>query len=417
MPSRSNRRSNERGGTLVLVSVALFALLGVAALAIDLGMLMDARSEAQRAADAAALAGADAFRDYNKTDAVPHARDRSLETAAANQVRRTPIDVGGQTETTTSYGFGTVTTVETNNVTLNIIPDSQRVRVWVRPPAGIQTFFARSFGWGMGKVQAMATAHAAEGAPTTKCLKPFLIPDMWHEASRGPGQEDADSDGLLDGAIPEPDGGERWFYEPSEDDYYVRFGDTEDGRPCTGYGCGHGEYAEDWGTPLLLKPQTGQAQRQGNWYYTLDGEEKNLREQITNGCIDAAVGDVPEPEQGGKTGQVGNNSGGATYLKEQDPSAHWDEGSRTIVDSKYGDDWINSERVMIVGLFDPMYLEGIADKNEKLPPGVKYSNFVRVWLDDVDKNDNVMVRFLGFAPGGEGGPVAGTIVKRLQLIQ
>ena len=85
-------------------------------------------------------------------------------------------------------------------------------------------------------------------------------------------------------------------------------------------------------------------------------------------------------------------------------------------DPKYGN-WTNSPRPIIVGLFDPIDMAGVSDKNEKIPPGVVYTNFVRVGLEQVDKNDNIMVRFLGFAPGGGNGPEAGSIVLRLQLIQ
>ena len=64
---------NKRGGVLVLYTVAMVAMMGMAALAIDLGMLRKSRAEAQRAADAAALAGASAFqldfaRDAESTD-------------------------------------------------------------------------------------------------------------------------------------------------------------------------------------------------------------------------------------------------------------------------------------------------------------------------------------------------------------
>ena len=54
----------KRGAMLVLVAVSLGMLIGFAALAVDFGMLYDARSETQRAADAAALAGASAYLDY-----------------------------------------------------------------------------------------------------------------------------------------------------------------------------------------------------------------------------------------------------------------------------------------------------------------------------------------------------------------
>src|SRR5579884_1193422 len=56
-----DRRDRQRGATLVFFAFFIIFLMGAAALAIDLGMLYVARSEAQRAADAAALAGANVF--------------------------------------------------------------------------------------------------------------------------------------------------------------------------------------------------------------------------------------------------------------------------------------------------------------------------------------------------------------------
>lgn len=419
MRSTGANRSHERGVTLALAALSLMALLGVAALAIDLSMLMDARAEAQRAADATALAGADAFRDYpGRPEATDSARDYAFRILHANTVYGKAVDtMGAKAPVVKNFAWGTVTTVDVNEATIQIIRglapgpgDSNRVRVWVKP-AEIPTFFARAFNMDTRVVQAMATAHASPEAPETNCMKPFLLPDMWFESNTTT-QDNNPANGYLDATEASHDGGEQWFYEPAAGDSYVRYGE---GTPCSGYGCGRADYVNDWGTPLMIKPQQGNAQRQGNWYYTLDGPEDNLRDQIKSGCIDAGVGSVPDPEQGGKTGQV---TQGTNYLIDQDPSAHWDPATQTIVgsDPKYGN-WTNSPRTIIVGLFDPIYMAGVSGKNEKIPPGVVYTNFVRVWLEQVDKNDNIMVRFLGFAPGGGNGPEAGSIVLRLQLIQ
>jgi Putative Flp pilus-assembly TadE/G-like len=62
-------RKNERGITIVLVAFSLLALLGMAALAIDVSTLYVAHGEAQRAADAAALAGAKMFASSGYTSA------------------------------------------------------------------------------------------------------------------------------------------------------------------------------------------------------------------------------------------------------------------------------------------------------------------------------------------------------------
>jgi|HubBroStandDraft_2_1064218.scaffolds.fasta_scaffold18570_2 hypothetical protein len=63
----SRRRHHERGQTIILVAISLVSLLAMAALAIDIVTLYVARSEIQRAADAAALAGAKAVADSGIT--------------------------------------------------------------------------------------------------------------------------------------------------------------------------------------------------------------------------------------------------------------------------------------------------------------------------------------------------------------
>src|SRR5689334_492520 len=59
--SMSRKLADDRGSTLVIVAIVMIVLLGVSALAIDLVSFYAVRAEAQRAADAAALAGAQMF--------------------------------------------------------------------------------------------------------------------------------------------------------------------------------------------------------------------------------------------------------------------------------------------------------------------------------------------------------------------
>src|SRR5215472_5118949 len=63
MPGTTTRRRrfDDSGQTIYLVAAGLVFLLGTCGLAIDLVTLYSGRSEAQRAADAAALAGASVF--------------------------------------------------------------------------------------------------------------------------------------------------------------------------------------------------------------------------------------------------------------------------------------------------------------------------------------------------------------------
>jgi Flp pilus assembly protein TadG len=71
-------RKPEQGQTIVLVALTIVTMLAMAALAIDVVTLYVARSEMQRAADAAALAGARAFVDSGVTSDPANATLQSL---------------------------------------------------------------------------------------------------------------------------------------------------------------------------------------------------------------------------------------------------------------------------------------------------------------------------------------------------
>src|SRR6185312_16106947 len=85
-------RHGERGVTLVVMALMLTLALGMSALAIDYGMVKSAKAEAQRAMDAAALAGASAFLvsdpDVDK-DSIASAR--AHEYVKKHSVHRIPI--------------------------------------------------------------------------------------------------------------------------------------------------------------------------------------------------------------------------------------------------------------------------------------------------------------------------------------
>src|SRR5439155_13656988 len=86
------RKDKEGGYVLVTVAALLLVLLGFMALAIDSGILLGARTSSQRAADAAALAGAATFvldaASPQPDTAILHAR----QTAMSNKVLGTLIE-------------------------------------------------------------------------------------------------------------------------------------------------------------------------------------------------------------------------------------------------------------------------------------------------------------------------------------
>jgi len=163
--------------TLVMVAFALVALLGFAALAIDLAFLYVARSEAQRAADAAALTGAKEFVVSGfTTGAISQAAVQSLATGAA-------IAAGSQNNV-----GGSPAVILPGDVAFDFsIPNDPRITVTVardanHPGGPLPTFFAKVFGVLSANVSAKATAEAynpGPGGPPVgpACLKPWLLPN------------------------------------------------------------------------------------------------------------------------------------------------------------------------------------------------------------------------------------------------
>src|SRR5947209_18879163 len=82
-------KNNERGVTMLLVVVAMLSMLGVIALAIDVITLYSARSETQRAADAAAIAAAKMLVDMGVTP------DPTATVPTAPQIDATPRPAQG----------------------------------------------------------------------------------------------------------------------------------------------------------------------------------------------------------------------------------------------------------------------------------------------------------------------------------
>ena len=66
------QQGERKGAVIVMVAVLMVVLLGCVALAVDIGYLYVARAELQRAADAAALAGAQALARASDTPVGEH---------------------------------------------------------------------------------------------------------------------------------------------------------------------------------------------------------------------------------------------------------------------------------------------------------------------------------------------------------
>lgn len=172
----SVRARGDRGVSLFVVAAGLFVFLGVAALCIDLVVLYLARSEAQRTADAAALAGAKAFVDSGflsgsatQAQAEEEARQHAKSVAAANTIA------------------GDSVLVEDSDVTFDFSRvDNPRISVAVQRIASrsnaIPTLFGKALGIFEADIGATATAEAytsSGGGPPigTGCVKPWILPN------------------------------------------------------------------------------------------------------------------------------------------------------------------------------------------------------------------------------------------------
>lgn len=169
------RRDRERGVSLILVAILLAVLITTSALAVDLASLYVARNEAQRAADAAALAGAKVFVE---TTCAASANCSSYQT----QARQRAIDVGGQNQV-----FGQAASIQAGDITFNgLTSTNPRITVVVQRSAArsntVPMFFSKFFRTSSPDVSAAATAEAYVPSATgpgicVGCVKPLVFPD------------------------------------------------------------------------------------------------------------------------------------------------------------------------------------------------------------------------------------------------
>ena len=204
---RSRDKEKERGVTIALVAVAMVSIIGMAALSIDIGTLYQAKAEAQRAADAAALAAARVISisgitgDPNNTAGGWQLTCSATGTAtvAATAVAQAQWNfVGGAQASTVkvTYGPGAgATDCSTLSGATSSFTVNPTVNVYVQQ-ATLPTFFGRVFSLLTGGastnsgVSATATAEVfnpsnsgsfASGGQMVpvqpRCVKPWIVPN------------------------------------------------------------------------------------------------------------------------------------------------------------------------------------------------------------------------------------------------
>jgi Flp pilus assembly protein TadG len=194
-PARSiPQRSGERGVTLALVAVAMFTIIAMAGLSIDAGTLYEASTEAQRSADAAALAAARAISlsgitgDPNNTSNQWSIICNAATTVAQAVAAQNPI--GGAAPSPATVTFPAATDGSTCTSPAGIYAVNPKITVQVTQ-TNLPAYFSRIWGRTGSSVSASATAEvfnpsfSAANVPNSsmipvqpRCVKPIIVPNV-----------------------------------------------------------------------------------------------------------------------------------------------------------------------------------------------------------------------------------------------
>lgn len=158
--SNSAIRNRRKGAVVVLIAIVFPILIAFAALTVDVGVMYNAKSDLQRAADAAALGAAGRLNDYDQGDPSVLARQTAKQIVSQNPVLRQTVSLADSDielgHAIYQNGGNTFTFVPSNDK-----PDA--VRVVVRktadsPNGSLPLFFGKFFGKQMTDVSAEAIA-------------------------------------------------------------------------------------------------------------------------------------------------------------------------------------------------------------------------------------------------------------------
>lgn len=369
-----------RGGQVLFITAAtLLALMGFAALAIDTGLLYHARTEAQRTADAAALAGAGALLqapgDLNRV------RDAVISVASANTIRGDTIVLLPED--------------------VDVVPDSQIVRVRIVRHAdrgsAIPTLFARALGFSEISVASEASASSFPARAVT-CLLPLAIPDRWSE---GPGLSDwpTSSD----------------TYQPLDGDIYMPPDPLSPSAPGTGFG------SLDVGSALALRASSpGSLPRMARYVPIQPSSVFFTVEEYKYASWECRS---PTPTGDGtwtEGARVGINVAewevvewevvyGAGRIIERNPDARWEAACRCATG--------NLEHVSARTFSLPLFTPPAAPTGGST--SLTLGGFAGVFVERVTA-DAVIVRLVHYAGTQaieDGSPMSGSLARVLRLVQ
>src|SRR5262245_56388658 len=372
-------REDESGMSYVFIGMGFMAFLSASMLAIDVGMLMTARNQAQNSADAGALAGATAlgFDNYEDRSPTGPAVTNARGASTLNQVMAKNVSV----------------LVEDVQFLNDPTGEPNRVRVFVRRSAArgnpVSNLIATYFGIPFTDIGAVATAEASP-ADSMTCVKPFAIPDRWEEHQTGEWDPEDKFD-YLDKAgvrIGNPD----------------VYRDPWDPNP-TGY-----DARRDRGMLITLKANNDDKIAPSIYYpWDMEGEDQGADDYRWNiGNCNVQImeyGDYFVPKPGNMPGPT---KAGMDDLIALDPNAYWHTTENRVVSTKHP-----SPRVIAIPLFDPVvYEEG---KHSGRQASFRFVNYLGFFVERMQGNEVVghITPIGGLRRGIPGPPNAFPVSIRL----
>jgi len=378
-------RDDESGMSYVFIGMGMMAFLSASMLAIDVGMLMTSRNQAQNSADAGALAGVTALvmNDWNNRSPSGPAVTHAIAAAKENDV------------------MGRDASVKVSDVEFPNDPSGQpnRVKVTVYRTAArgnpVSTLIARFFGTESADVVATATAEASNANAMT-CVKPFTIPDKWIESQTPPWDGNDTYDAYNNKGVPltNPD-----IYVPADRPGY------------TGY-----NQESNRGQLLTIRAATGQ-NITVSFYFSLSLGGMSYtggdpyRWNIAN-CNTTVMhwGDPLIQEPGAMEGPTVQ---GANDLIARDPNAYWDFQTNTVKGSPFS----RSPRVFPIPLYDPPFYD--SGKRNGRTADLRVANWIGFFLESTQGNgiSGRIIPIAGIRDATAGPAPDGAFPKAIRLVK
>ncbi len=399
---------DDRGAVLIHVALGVLAMSAFLTIVADFGLMWTARRQAQNSADSGALAGAVGLGFDDPSD--------FSNTGAAKQ--------NAYLATQTNFVWGVSPYVDiTSHITFPLVPAascdpdgdglSNCVRVEVFRNSDQLNALPMLFGHILGRsnqnTRASAVAMVA-AANTSDCLKPWGVADKW-----------AEPDGSWDPTD---------TFDPSSGDDYRYQGELGPNDPGTGFKAPPAT-PNDYGTELILKVGSPHDTINPGWFQALDlgvcGHGAACYREEIRTCVGPSpygIGDDVPKKNGNMVGPTGQ---GVEDLIALDPTADWDPGTKSIINSCVGPPYTcslpgytQSPRVVAVPVFDlELYLQTGGPGNGT----VRMVNILGFFVDRMDGvHNNDVVGYLinkkeVFDPS-KGGIVNGSsFIKAVVLIR